>query len=175
MGQGVARDPALMQKLVDNHYEAIYRFLYRLTGDVQDASDLTQETFCLAQERLDQLRDPDRARAWLYSIARNVLLQQRRRRNFPTLGDTAGVLATAENPPLSHDADEIDEERLQKALDQLPEEFRTPLVLYYFGDLSYKEIAEVMGTPVGTVMSRLSRAKDRLRKLLGLHVQSGNA
>jgi len=166
----VPRSGKFIEQLVDRHYEAVYRFAYRLTGNVQDAAELTQEAFCVAQERLRQLRDPSRARAWLYKIARNLYLQNQRRLQQIPMGD--GDLQLAAPPPQHISAEEVDEEQLQRALNQLPEEFRTPLVLYYFGEHSYREIADILGIPIGTVMSRIARAKEKLRVLLGLGVDS---
>ena len=67
-----------VQKLVDAHYTHLYRYAYRLTGSPDDAAELTQETFCKAQRNLAQLREPDRAKAWLFSILRNAYLHKMR-------------------------------------------------------------------------------------------------
>src|ERR1700688_4942602 len=67
-----------VQQLVDDHYESLYRYAYRLAGTSADAEDLTQEAFCKAQGQLGQLRDPQRARAWLFSILRNAYLHRAR-------------------------------------------------------------------------------------------------
>lgn len=147
--------------LIDAHYEALYRYAYRLTGSAADAEDLTQESFGKAFTRLSQLRDPDRAKAWLFRILRNLYLHkvrdEKRHRVVPL--DAVGDLP-------DHAADEtpdIDPARLQQALDELDEGFRTPLVLFYFEEFSYRDIAEQMDLPIGTVMSRLARAKAYLR------------
>ncbi len=156
----------LIVELVEQHYEAVYRAAYRLSGNAQDAAELVQETFCRAHERLEQLKDPSRARAWLLTILRNLYMQ-RRRRPQPVGLDHPERLADP-RPDSEPEASEIDSATLQAALDRLPDEFKLPLVLYYFGEHSYREIAEILGVPVGTVMSRLSRAKAKLRTLLGL-------
>lgn len=151
-------------QLVDAHYEALYRYAYRLTGSDADALDLTQEAFEKALTRLPQLREPDRAKAWLYRILRNAYLHkvrdQKRHRVVPldAVGDLPGR-PEAELP-------EIDPARLQQALDDLDETFRTPIILFYFEDFSYRDIAEQMDLPIGTVMSRLNRAKAYLRSRL---------
>ena len=69
------RNNLSVQRLIDDHLDAVYRYAYRLTGNVQDAEDLTQQVFLLAQERLDQLREADRARGWLFTILRNSFLK----------------------------------------------------------------------------------------------------
>jgi len=150
----------VIAELVEQHYELLYRFAYRLCGSAADAEDLTQQAFLTAQSKLEQLREPDKARSWLLTIVRNQFLKTRRRQKFQ-LFESFDQLSQA-------DPDEglegtIDQEELQTVLDEMPEEFRTPIVLFYFQELSYKQIAEQMDTPIGTVMSRLSRGKSFLR------------
>jgi RNA polymerase sigma-70 factor, ECF subfamily len=158
---GMPGSQRTVERLVDEHYAALYRYAYRLSGSAADADDLTQEAFCKAQLNFSQLRDPSRARPWLFSILRNAYLHrvraERQGRCVPLEG--AGELAEAAPEPLP----DIDPERLQRALNDLPETFRTPIILYYFEDFSYRDIAEQMELPIGTVMSRLARAKAHLR------------
>lgn len=155
---------AELRELIDAHYEALYRYAYRLTGSSADAEDLTQEAFGKALSRLAQLREPDRAKGWLFRILRNLYLHkvrdEKRHRVVPldAVGDLPG--RETEEPP------EIDAARLQQALDELEEGFRTPLILFYFEEFSYRDIAEQMELPIGTVMSRLARAKAYLRAKL---------
>ena len=155
---------ASMQRMVDEHYVPLYRYAYRLSGTAADAEDLTQEAFCKAQAQLAQLRDPDRAKAWLFSILRNAYLHRQRtaRQHRQVPLDCVGDLAEPPPEPLP----DVEPEQLQKALDDLPEVFRTPVILYYFEDFSYRDIAEQMDLPMGTVMSRLARAKAYLRSRL---------
>jgi len=150
--------------LVDEHYQSLYRYAYRLSGAAADAEDLTQEAFCKAQAQLATLRDPDRAKPWLFSILRNAYLHRARthRAHKQVSLDAVGELAC--HPPA--DVPEVDPERLQQALNELPEGFRTPVILFYFEDMSYRDIAEQMDLPIGTVMSRLARAKTHLRDRL---------
>ena len=154
-----------LPQLIDAHYEALYRYAYRLSGVVADAEDLVQETFGKALARLPQLREPDRARAWLFRILRNLYLHrvrdQKRHRVVPldAVGDLPG---RPQDDPMT----EIDPAKLQQALDELDETFRTPIILFYFEDFSYRDIAEQMELRIGTVMSRLARAKAYLRTRL---------
>ena len=150
-----------VQRLVEEHYAELYRYAYRLAGDAADAEDLTQEAFCKAQANLAQLRDPARARAWLFRILRNVYLHKlRAERGRPcvTCEDLSDV---PDRPP--GPLPPVEPERLRQALAELPEAFRTPIILYYFEDFTYRDIAEQMDLPLGTVMSRLARAKAHLR------------
>jgi RNA polymerase sigma-70 factor (ECF subfamily) len=153
-----------VQQLVDDHYAALYRYAYRLTGSASDAEDLTQEAYCKAQLQMSQLRDPKRAKAWLFSILRNAYLHRTRaqRQHREVALDSIGDLAE----PLPDPLPAVEPERLQQALGELTEVFRTPVILYYFEDFSYRDIAEQMDLPIGTVMSRLARAKAYLRARL---------
>jgi RNA polymerase sigma-70 factor (ECF subfamily) len=155
-----------VEQLVEEHYTALYRYAYRLTGTQADAEDLTQDTFCQAQLKLPQLRDPSRVKAWLFSILRNAYLRRARAHKHEHALPLEWVGDVAERLP--EQLPEIEPERLQEALGELPEAFRTPIILYYFEDFSYRDIAEQMDLPLGTVMSRLARAKAHLRARLFL-------
>ena len=164
MARGSA--PVEIAELVKHHYAMLYRYAYRMCGSAPDAEDLTQEVFCTAQAKLDQLRDKSAARGWLCTILRNCYLRSARaHRRLSLIAWEDGTLDEAEAPPPPDD--KIDPQRLQEALDELPEDFRTPLVLFYFEEFSYREIAQQIGVPIGTVMSRLARGKTRLRAMLG--------
>ena len=153
-----------VQELVEQNYESLYRYAYRLSGSAVDADDLTQETFCRAQMQLHQLRDPGRAKAWLFAILRNCFLL----RNRSQRTERAVELSVVGDVPAREESDdrEISPERLQEALNELPEPFRTPVILFYFEEFSYRDIAEHLNLPIGTVMSRLSRGKAHLKRQL---------
>jgi len=161
---GKPGSPLTVQRLVEEHYASLYRYAFRLTGSSADAEDLTQETFCKAQACIAQLRDGERARAWLFTILRREYLHRiRTEQQQPCVQlDSAADLADALPEPLP----EVDSEQLQLALNELPEVYRTPLILFYFEDFGYRDIAEQMEMPIGTVMSRLARAKAHLRARL---------
>jgi len=151
-------------ELVEQHAGLLFGLARRLSGCPADAEDLVQQTFLAAQAHGDQLRDPTRVRGWLCTILRNEFLKLVRSRQRATI---VSLDALGEPPPADHPGDETDAEAIQLALDSLPEEFRVPVVLYYFEEMSYREIAASLELPIGTVMSRLSRAKSRLRERLG--------
>lgn len=161
---GMPGSPQTVQRLVDEHYIALYRYAYRLSGSSADAEDLTQDTFCKAQLNISQLRDPARAKPWLFSILRNAYLHRVRAERLQGCVSLDGIGDVAE--PAPEPLPEIDPEQLQQALNELPEVFRTPIILYYFEDFGYRDIAEQMDLPLGTVMSRLARAKAYLRARL---------
>lgn len=155
---------SLSNELVEQHLDAVFAYAYRLTARVDRAEDLTQHTFLAAFQHRDQLRDVERLRPWLMSIARNAFYNQQRER-VPTPasqleGEVLEVGRLDERDWLG------DEELVQSALMQLSAEHRLIVLMYYFEDLSYREIASELSLPVGTVMSRLSRAKQQLRRYL---------
>src|SRR4029077_12121884 len=154
-----------IEELVAGHYSSLYRYAYRLSGRAQEAEDLAQEAFCQAQLKWSQLRDVQRDRAWLFTILRNAYLHKVRDRKMENALPLEEVAEIAERAP--DPWPEIDPEHLQKALDELPEVFRTPIILFYFEDFSYRDIADQMNVPIGTVMSRLARAKAHTRGPLG--------
>ncbi len=149
--------------LVEAHYAILYRYAYRLSGGAADAEDLTQQAFLTAQEKLDQLRADENAKSWLFAIVRNTFLKSRRGRrgsNPVPLEDVAEPVQASDDPP------DLTGEEIAQLLAELPDDFRLPLVLFYFEDLSYRDIAAALELPIGTVMSRLSRAKTHLRQRL---------
>ena len=150
-------------RLVESHYALLYRYAYRLSGSAADAEDLTQQTFLSAQAHLDQLRDTAQAKNWLCTILRHCYLKSLRKKKGRTAASVENLDELAVAVPNGSD---VDSEKLQLALDLLPDEFKIPLVLFYFKEFSYKEIAQQLEVPLGTVMSRLSRAKAFLKKHL---------
>ncbi|MCA9027918.1 MAG: sigma-70 family RNA polymerase sigma factor [Planctomycetaceae bacterium] len=148
---------------VEEHASLVYRFAYRLCGSAADAEDLVQQAFLTAQRKFDQLRDGEKVRPWLLTIVRNNYLKSlRHTKRFVTFESHDGIV----DPSHEHWDRPIDSEELQTALNQMPEEFRTPVILFYFEEMSYKDIATHLGIPAGTVMSRLSRGKAYLRQHL---------
>ncbi len=153
------------QLLVDLHYAALYRFGLSLSGKVEAASDLVQQTFYLWAEKGHQLRDRTKAKSWLFTtLYREYLSTYRRNMKFPQveLDDAIGELPSIASEVL----DELDGATVVATLAQIDEVFRGPLTLFYIEELSYREIADVLQVPMGTVMSRLSRGKEQLRDLL---------
>ena len=162
----MAFEPAGMEigQLVAEHHQAVYRYAYRLTGSVQDAEDLCQQVFLVAYEKLGQLRSAERARPWLFAVLRNRFLKACQKRR-PLLANN--IELNVDNIPAEvPDESWIDRERLQEAIADLPLNYRIVLLMFYFEDRAYREIAEDLNLPIGTVMSRLARAKSYLRSRL---------
>ncbi len=153
-----------LRQLVADHHALVYRYAYRLAGNQADAEDVAQQTFLTAQQNLHQLRQPENPVPWLLAIARSCWIKSRRRRR-PVAGSVLEMDLESVPGPLP-EGDQIDHEQLQSALDQIGDEFKLVLVMFYFEEKSYKEIAADLEIPIGTVMSRLARAKSHLRRQL---------
>jgi RNA polymerase sigma-70 factor (ECF subfamily) len=155
------------------HHDVVYRANLRITGDPATAQDLTQETYLRAFRSFSSFQSGTNCRAWLLQIAHNVFCRDYRQRKritwrtadddeFDQLALVPGKMPDPEEEVLrQHDRDE-----LRHALAQLPETFRTAIVLVELQGLSCEEAASVMGTPRGTVLSRLYRGRARLRQIL---------
>lgn len=155
---------ANLRQIVERHYSSIYGYAYRLSGSVADAEDLTQQTFMIAHQKLHQVREQDKVDRWLYTVVRSCFLKSRRRKRPAAAANFE--LNVDEIPERFPDDSPVDEERLQQAVDELGEDFKVVVTMFYFEELSYKEIAAALDIPIGTVMSRLARAKGHLRHAL---------
>ena len=153
------------EQAVALYYEDLHRFALSLARNPDDARDLTQESYCRLLAKSGQLRDRTKVKSWLFTTLYRVFLGwKRHEKRFPHV-EFSGV--EPELPALSADAvDKLDGELVMAALMELDGHHRTPLMLFYLQSLSYREIADLLEVPVGTVMSRLSRAKTILRALV---------
>jgi RNA polymerase sigma factor (sigma-70 family) len=157
------------EEQVSPHLKSAYNLAKWLTRSHEDAEDVVQEAFLRAFSAFDNLRNED-AKPWLLTIVRNTSMTWlKRNRNG---GATIGLEETLEDPiERSPDPEErllisCDREQVRQALEQLPLEFREAVILREMEDFSYKEISATIGVPLGTVMSRLSRGRDWLRRIL---------
>jgi RNA polymerase sigma-70 factor (ECF subfamily) len=172
----VADDEFRQQAL--QHLDALHNLAVYLTRNGSEAEDLVQETYVRALRFSHRFQPGTHLRAWMFQILRNTFLTfYRLREREPALGE-AGV---ADGPaPMFHDAPAQDGESqsahmdLEGALRRIPEEFRTPLMLAEIEGLSLDDVARIMDCPVGTVKSRIFRAKERLRSLLKDYGQPGH-
>lgn len=177
-GRDVAPDPQLrFRELMLPHLDAAYNLARYLAKDASTAEDVVQEAFLRAFKSFDSYRGGP-PRAWLFAILRNCWrdrVTDQSRRERVVISDVA--LSEAQAGVVADHADEADtpEETLARAREidtvrsviaDLPEPFRETLVLREMEDMSYREIAALTGVPIGTVMSRLARARDMLAKLL---------
>lgn len=147
-------------QLVDPLEKKLYHYARFLCPRKEDAEDILQEALLRAFQNLAQLRNPNAFTTYMYRIVRNTFYDLTRKKE--------GSLP-AENPPLPDPQDEFEKQELaqkvHRALARLEPEFREPLLLYIWEELRYEEIAEVLEVEVGTVKSRLSRAKAKLLKI----------
>lgn len=160
------------EELIDAHYQALFRFGMSLTRNVDRASDLVQETFCIWAAKNSQLRDRSKAKTWLFTTLHREFLSQRRRAarfsDEPLDEEKTEVLVAPEE-----DAErQMDGHRALELLGALDESHRAPLALFYLQQHSYKEIAAILDIPIGTVMSRLSRGKEMLRQRMSAEPSS---
>jgi RNA polymerase sigma factor (sigma-70 family) len=159
-------------ELVDAYYEALYRFGYSLTRDPDHAADLVQETFCIWAVKNEQLRDRSKAKTWLFTTLHREFLGQRRKQarfSDEPLDDNYIAEASGDDEIAER---QMDGQRVVELLGGLDEMYRAPLALFYLQQHSYKEIAEILDIPIGTVMSRLARGKDMLRKKMSAEPSS---
>lgn len=148
--------------------EEIAAFARRLTGNTADADDLVQATFERAFESWRQLRQPAACRAWLFRIAHNAFLDGKRAAAVRSQLELAPS-AEIEMPGFIVPAEAVERltaRELEAALDRLPREQREALLLCDLWGFRYAEIAEILGSPIGTVRSRIARARTRLSALL---------
>jgi len=167
------------------HSDALYNLAFHLTRNGKDAEDLVQETFLRAYRFFDSYQPGTQIKAWLFRILRNTFINRyRAQRARPAEVDFARVEAgyeqaidsvfLEEHRPVSperHVMDSVLDDEVRQAVADLPEEYRTVVVLALMEDLSYKEIASALSIPVGTVMSRLHRGRRALQARLVDHAR----
>ena len=153
------------EKLVNLYYRDLYRFGFSLTGSEVDAADLTQETFYIWANKGHQLKNPGNVKGWLFTTLHREFLKICRRRKRLADDPIEESAANLSDAPTDC-ANRIDSQTLLDFLGEIDEDFRVPLVLYYIDDMSYKEIADVLMIPLGTVQSRIARAKIQLLRCL---------
>lgn len=162
------------------HLDAVYRFALRLSGAPDQADDLVQETFLRAYKSWGQYTKGTAAKSWLFTICRNVFLRRRERgqRHDEIVSENVGRSGPGPNPvnpvwvsvlgvdPEGDFFESIVDDQIVEAIEALPEEYRTAVVLSDLEGLPYAEIAELMDVPVGTVKSRLFRGRRQLQQVL---------
>lgn len=166
----VSPEAALLEEMIKAHLDALYRTALRLTGRPQDAEDLVQETFLRAWRSLHTYRAGTNPKAWLFRILHNAHIDRYRAatRTVPTVDEIEGQdpAFVVHETPESVVADAVMEAEVRDALMKLPEVFRACVVLADLEGFSYQEIADTLGIPRGTVMSRLFRGRRAMRKAL---------
>lgn len=148
-------------------FDRLYNLAHWLTQNREEAEDLLQETYAKALKGFSSFQAGTNFRAWMYRILRNTFLTSRTGlKSFVSLEDDGGedIVVADEATPESILLRRFDQQLVQTALDQLPVLYREVLLLYEVEEMSYQEIAAALAVPIGTVMSRLSRARRALRE-----------
>jgi len=161
-------DISAFAELVRKYQDRIYNLCRYMLQDSDDARDAAQETFLKAHSKVKEFRADSAVYSWLYRIAVNTCLDYKKKTRPDQLEDESllsDVASADPSPERLYQSKELSD-ILQTALQKLPEEMRAALVLRKIEELSYEEIAEVLHISVGTVKSRISRARDDLRRLL---------
>jgi RNA polymerase sigma-70 factor (ECF subfamily) len=161
-GLKVALTQATFNRLVTDHGAALYRMAYRMMGDRHEAEDIVQETYRSAWTSRRGYQSGRSSRAWLASILRRRVVDRWRRHSLPGPpgGDfTADIEVNGVDPMANELTDEM-----QHALNRLPAELRESLLLVVVAELTHQEVANLLEVPLGTVLSRVSRARERLRE-----------
>ena len=160
--------PALL-----GHADALFRYAMALCRNPGTAEDLVQETYLRALSARNPLRPDSNYKSWLFTILRNIWLNELRKGRWtPQTIDTEvdgvefSIPAGTDCDPHLHYVSKLEVEQVRDAIQQLPQEFREIIILREYDELSYQEIAEILQCPAGTVMSRLARARSRLRSIL---------
>jgi len=170
----LARDERAYRELIRRYQTAVVNLAWRMTGNAEDAAEVSQETFIRVLRSLSTY-DPERPfRTWLFKIASNLaldLLRRRKRRpvSIEDLGDEDGPMFEPADPGPGPDEGlrlERADERFDGLVKELPETYQAILFLRYKQELSYEEISETLGIPLGTVKVRLHRAHEALRRKL---------
>ncbi|MCH5374402.1 MAG: sigma-70 family RNA polymerase sigma factor [Planctomycetes bacterium] len=167
---------AAFGELVCRYQDRLFNSLYRMLGSREDAADIAQEAFVSAFQKLKTFRGDAQFYSWLFRIAYNAAVSMKRKARIKTISgdrlkDDAGLEAddgTPDHQPGHSIEVEEMQAAVQMALSQLSDEYRDTIVLKEMEDMSYEEIAEILDVPVGTIRSRLHRARAELREKLRL-------
>ena len=157
-------ESAAFDTLVERWHPPLWSYVHRMTGDPVATEEVLQEGWLRILRGIDRLREPERLQAWLYSIVRRAFMDTLRGRYAQRDVDVIDAELPDTDPPAELGWEET--EGLHRALQQLPPADRETIVLFYLRELDLQEVAEILGIPVGTVKSRLHRARRALRREL---------
>ena len=163
---------------LSGYIDGLFGYALVLTRSPAEAADLVQETYVRALKAKERLRPSSNVKSWMFTILRNIWLNQlRHKRSAPQIVELEAyegiedvAIETSKDPHAQY-ASKMEQEKVRNAIQQLPAEFREIIVLREYEELSYQEIAAMLECPAGTVMSRLARARSKLRVLLSANQQ----
>lgn len=178
------REPAAFEELVKRHQRTVYALLYQLAPDWEDTADLAQEVFIRVWRNIANMRNPSSFRSWLTQIVTNLFYDELRKRprKLPTVSmdesldpeEDSPTRDIADSSAMPHEkvlSDEMNEV-IRQAMMKLPEQFRTSIVLREVEGLSYEEIAVLTNVEMGTVKSRIARARSKLQEMLRPYLEN---
>jgi len=166
--QSLAGDQQAYGQLMHRYAGAVFNVAYRMLGNAQDAEDASQEIFLRAYTRLESFDPARRFSTWLLAIASNYCIDRLRRQRLAwlTLDDVAYTVPSGERGPEGSALVAEERDAVQRALMTLPDNYRQVMVLRYWNDMSYDEIAQATGLPESTIKTRLFRARNMLADAL---------
>jgi RNA polymerase sigma-70 factor, ECF subfamily len=163
----------LLCQAFEEFLDGLYGYAMVLSRDRTEAEDLVQETCVRAIQAAESLRPDSNLKSWLFTILRNIWLNQlRQRRTSPNVveldadEESSDIAVETGRDPYALYVSKIEREQVREAIQQLPDDYREIIVLREYAEMSYQEIASLLECPLGTVMSRLGRARSKLRTLL---------
>lgn len=165
-------DPAAFEEIYAEHEKMVFNLALRMTGDREDAAELTQEVFLRVYRHLERFRGRSTLKTWIFRIAINCCRSRFRRRKLPFLDlgpEPEAVLERVADPRSDPERDALNrglKEQLEAALRRVPTVFREAVILRDVYGFSYEEISHILRVRVGTVRSRIARGRDRLREAM---------
>jgi RNA polymerase sigma-70 factor (ECF subfamily) len=176
--QALAGDTAAFSSLVEAYHRPVYNLAFRMLGNSVEAEDAAQESFIRAYTRLDTYDSSRKFSSWMLSIASHYCIDVLRRRRMTLLSiEELPPMLDVSMPRSAHPEQVVVRaqvaDQVQQLLDTLPEHYRTPVILRYWYDMSYREIAETMGVTESTIKTRLHRARAKLAECVQRGSDSG--
>jgi RNA polymerase sigma-70 factor (ECF subfamily) len=161
------------------HIDGLFSYAFVLTRNRSEAEDLVQETYVRAIRAMGRLRTGSNVKSWLFTILRNIWFNQLRQRRTAKVvamdGEESAIdIAGTAKDPYAFYVSKMEHKQVRDAIQQLPADFREVILLREFEELSYQEIATILDCPAGTVMSRLARARAKLRTLLSAALKTSD-
>lgn len=159
-----ATETLSLDPIAEEAYNGLYHFALSLSKSPTDASDLVHQTYWKWMKHRDRIRTPGKSRSWLFTTLYREFLRDLKRQDRVGYLEEQHLEEELMSPPLEAGSG-LDGERAMQALQMVPDPYRASLALFYVDDFSYVEIAETLGIPPGTVMSRIYRGKQLLKKV----------
>ena len=167
-------DVGAYNQLVNRFKDRLLNFIYRFVNDIDLAEDLVQDTLLKLYTHKDSYQEIAKFSTWLYTIAANLarteLRKKKRRKTFSVTelsrDDREFIIASSDVDPSEDHSSQIFEKSVQRALAELPDDFKTIIILRDIQELSYDEISKIVDVPLGTVKSRINRGRVKLQQLL---------